>query len=103
MIRDACHSSDAALDVALELVNLILPAELPREAFLLDGLFIGLEKAGGGAGPIAEPETCYCFAGGLRAADILAGHRRTIGPAAGGSGHTRRRGGCGERACVDAC
>ena len=42
MICAACQSSDAALDVTLELVNLILSGELPREAFLLDGLLIGL-------------------------------------------------------------
>ena len=41
MICAACHSSDAALDVTFELVNLVLSGELPREAFLLDGLLIG--------------------------------------------------------------
>ena len=63
MICAACQSSDAALDVTLELVNLILSGELPREAFLLDGLLIGLEKPGGGVRPIAISETWYRFAG----------------------------------------
>ena len=39
---------------------------------------------------------------GLRAADERAGHRRTIGPAAGGGRHTRRHGDCGACACVSA-
>ena len=63
MICAACQSSDAALDVTLELVNLLLSGELPREAFLLDGLLIGLEKPGGGVRPIAISQTWYCFAG----------------------------------------
>ena len=53
----------SALDVTLELDNLILSGELPREAFLLDGLLIGLEKPGGGVRPIAISETWYRFAG----------------------------------------
>ena len=61
MICAACQSSDAALDVTLELVNLILSREFPREAFLLDGLLIGLEKPGGGVRPIAISETWYRF------------------------------------------
>ena len=63
MICAACQSSDAALDVTLELVNLILSGEFPREAFLRDGLLIGLEKPGGGVRPIAISETWYRFAG----------------------------------------
>ena len=39
----ASPKPDAALDVTLELISLILSGELPREAFLLDGLLIGLE------------------------------------------------------------
>ena len=53
MICAASLSSGAALNVTLELVNLILSGELPREAFLLDGLLIGLEKLGGSVRPIA--------------------------------------------------
>ena len=34
MICAACQSLDAALDVTLKPVNLILSGELPREAFL---------------------------------------------------------------------
>ena len=63
MICAACQSSDAALDVTLELANLILSGELPREAFLLDGLLIGLKKPGGGVRPIAISERWYRFAG----------------------------------------
>ena len=63
MICAACQSSDAALDVTLELANIILSGELPREAFLLDGLLIGLKKPGGGVRPIAISETWYRFAG----------------------------------------
>ena len=59
----ACQSSDAALDVTLDLVNLILSGELPRGAFLLERLLIGLENAGGGGRPIAISETWYRFAG----------------------------------------
>ena len=44
MICAAFQSSDAASDVTLELVNLILLRELPREAFLLHGLLIEGEK-----------------------------------------------------------
>ena len=58
MICAACQSSDTALDVNLELVNLILSGELPLEAFLLDGLLIGLEKPGGSR-PIATSEALY--------------------------------------------
>ena len=47
MIRAACQSSDAALHVSLKQVNLMLSGELPREAFLQDGLLIGLETPGG--------------------------------------------------------
>ena len=63
MICAACQSSDAVLVVTLELVNLILSGELPREAFLLHELLIGLEKPGGGVRPIAISETWYRFAG----------------------------------------
>ena len=63
MICAACQSSDAALDVTLELVNPILSGELPREAFLLDGLLIRLKRPGGGVRPIAISETGYRFAG----------------------------------------
>ena len=62
MICAACQSSNAALDVTLDLVNLILSGELPWEAFLLDGLSIGLEKPGGDVRPIALSET-YSFVG----------------------------------------
>ena len=58
-----CQSSEAALDVTLELINIILSGELPREAFLLDGLLIGLEKPGGGVRPIAIIQKWYRFAG----------------------------------------
>ena len=75
MICAACQSSNAALDVTLELVNLILSGELPREAFLLDGLLIGLEKPGGGVRPIAISETWYRFAGVC----ALRTYRRGIG------------------------
>ena len=57
MIYTACQSSDAALDVTLELVNPILSGELPWAAFLLDVLLIGLEKPGGGVQPIVISET----------------------------------------------
>ena len=40
MICAACQPSDAALDVTLELVNLILSGELPREAFLLGQIYM---------------------------------------------------------------
>ena len=63
MICAARQSSDTALDVTLELVNIILAAEVPREAFLLDGLLIRLEKPGSGVWPIAISETGYCFEG----------------------------------------
>ena len=63
MICAACQSSHAALDVTLELVNLILSGELPREAFLLNGLLIGLGKPGGGVRPIAISETWCRFVG----------------------------------------
>ena len=63
MICAACQSSDAALDVTLELVTLILSGELPREAFLLDELLMGLEKPGRVVRPIAIIKTCYRFAG----------------------------------------
>ena len=63
MICAACQSSDAALDGILEIVNHILPGELAREAFMLDGLLIGLEKPGGGVRPIAISETWYRIAG----------------------------------------
>ena len=56
-ICTACKSSDATIDATVEVVNLILSAELPREAFLLDGLLIGLEKPGGGVWPIVISET----------------------------------------------
>ena len=52
----ACQSSEAAIDVTLELGNLSLSGELPWETFLLDGLLIGLEKPGGGVRPIAISE-----------------------------------------------
>ena len=99
MICAACQSSDAALDVTLELVNLILSAELPREAFLLDGLLIGLEKPGGGVWPIAISETWYRFAGVC----ALRTYGRGIGPASGEGRHTRRHGDCGACASVSAC
>ena len=63
MICAACQTSDSALDVTLQIVNLILSGELPREAFLLEGLLIGLEKPGGGVRPIAISDTWYRFAG----------------------------------------
>ena len=67
IICSACQSSDAALDVTLELVNLILSGELQRETYLQDrllmGLLIGLEKPGGGVRPIAISETWHRFAG----------------------------------------
>ena len=63
MICAACKSSDPALDVTLELIILILSGELPREAFLLDGLLIRLKKPGGGVRPVAISETWYRFAG----------------------------------------
>ena len=63
MICAACKSSDAALDVTLELVQPILSGELPRQAFLMDGLLIRLEKPGGGLRPIAINETWYRVAG----------------------------------------
>ena len=44
MICAAMQSSEAALDVTLELVNPILSEVLPQEAFLLDGLLIGFKK-----------------------------------------------------------
>ena len=74
MICAACQSSDAALNVTLELVNLILSGELPREGFLLDGLWIGLEKPGGGVRPIAISEW-------YRLAGVCA--LRTFGPGIG--------------------
>ena len=107
MIYAACQSADATLDVTLELVNLILSGELPREAFLLDGLLIGVEKPGGGVRPIAISETSrstvVSLCGALRAADMRAWHRRWPGPTACGRGHTRRHGDCGARACVGTC
>ena len=93
------HSCDAALDVTLELVNLILSGELLREAHPLDGLLDGLEKLGGCVRHIAISVTWFRFAGGLCAADVRAGHRRALGPAAGGGGHTRRHKDCCARAC----
>ena len=63
MICAACQPSVAALDVTLELVNLILSGKLPREAFQLDGVLIGLEKPGGGVRPIAISETWYRLSG----------------------------------------
>ena len=57
MICAACQSSDPALDVTPELVNLTLSGELMREAFLLDGLLIGIETPGGGVRAIAISET----------------------------------------------
>ena len=75
MIRAACLSSDDALVVTLALVNLILSGELQWEAFLLDGLLIGLEKQGGGVRPIAISDV-VSLCGGLRAADIRAWYRR---------------------------
>ena len=62
MICAACQTSDAAVGVTVELVNLILSGKLPREAFLLDGLFLGFEKPGGGVRPIAISEVWYRFA-----------------------------------------
>ena len=60
IICAACQPSDAAdVDVTLELVNLILSRELPRETFLLDTLLIGLKKPGGGARPIAISKRWY--------------------------------------------
>ena len=60
----ALRSSDAALAVTLVLVSLILsgPGEPPTEAFLRDGLSIGLEKPGCDVRPITI-KTCYRFAG----------------------------------------
>ena len=63
MICAACQSSEAALDVTVKLVSLILSGELPRQAFLLDGLLIGFERPRGGVRPIAISETWYRFAG----------------------------------------
>ena len=57
------HASDAALDVTLELVNLILSDKLPREAYLLDRLLIELEKPGGGVRPIVTSATWFFLAG----------------------------------------
>ena len=94
IICAACQSSDVVLDGTLELVILILSRELPREACLLDGLLIGLEKPGDGAQPIAISETWYRFA----RVCALRTYKRGIGaglpppPAAGGSRHT-----CGAR------
>ena len=93
MICAACQSSDATLDVTLDLDIFILSEELPREAALLNGLLTGLKKPGGGVRLIAISETWYRFEGGLRAADIRAGHRRWPGPAANGSKTARRLGG----------
>ena len=66
MICAAFQSSDAALNVTIELVNLILSRDLPREALLLDGFLLWLEKPGGGVRPIASSETWYRFAGSAR-------------------------------------
>ena len=66
MICAACQSSDAALDVTRKLYNLILSGELPRDAFLLDWLLIGLEKPGGCVRPIAVSEMWYRCAGSAR-------------------------------------
>ena len=63
MICAACQSSDAALDVTLELIILILLGELRRVDFLPDGLLIGLENPGGGVRPIAISEMWSRFAG----------------------------------------
>lgn len=63
VICAAYQLSDTARDVTLELVDLILSGELPRQAFQLDGLMIGLEKAGGGVWPIAVSETWHRIAG----------------------------------------
>ena len=75
MICAACQSSDAALDVTLELANLNLSGELPREAFRLDRLLIGHEKPGGGVRPIAISKTWYRFPGVC----ALRTYRRSIG------------------------
>lgn len=40
----ACQASDEAIDVALVLVNHALSGVLRRDTFLLDGLFVALEK-----------------------------------------------------------
>ena len=103
MMCAAYPSSDAALDVTPDLVHLLLSGELPQEAFLFDGLLIGLEKPGGGVRPIAISETWYRFAGACVLWTYGTGNWRTIGPAAGGGRHTRRHGDCGACACVSAC
>ena len=97
MICADCQSSDAALDVTLEFVNFILSGELPREAFLLVGLLIGLTKSGGGVR--------------RRGFDLLGSAR--CSRTGGASEHdglrcrwgrnTRRHGYCGACACVSAC
>lgn len=108
-ISAACHPSDAALDVTLYLVNLILSGNLPQEAFQQYGLLFGVEKPGDLVRPIAIIEMWYRFAGVC----ALRTYRRSIGAglappvgvgtpsgSAGGSRHTQRRGDCGARACV---
>ena len=102
IICAACQSSDAALDVTLEHVNLILSGEIPRESFLPDGLMIGFERPGGGVRPIANQRDVVSRCRGLRAADIRAGCWRAIGPASGGGRHTRCHGDCGACACFTA-
>lgn len=57
----ACQTSDAALQVTLDVVNLVLSGEMPREIFLLDSLLIGLEKPNGGTRPIAVGDVWYRF------------------------------------------
>ena len=103
MICAACQSANAALDVTLELVTLILSRELPREAFLIHRVLVSPEKPTSGVRPIALKETWYHIAGGLRAADMRAWRRRWRGPLSGGRRHARRHGDCGAHTCVGAC
>ena len=87
MIRVARQSSDAALDVTLELVNHILSGELPREAVLYNVLLIGLEKPGGNVRPIAISETRLHMA-------TLYTHRVPKGCICGEPGYVRPRTSC---------
>ena len=52
-VRASLHAAHPVAAPAAPLeVHLILSGEVPRKAFLLDGLLIGLEKPGGGVRPI---------------------------------------------------
>lgn len=63
MICAACQTSDAATRATLAVVNFILSGELPRQACLLTGYLLGLEKLDGSVRPIAISETKYHFGG----------------------------------------